>query len=189
MVRTAEHSGDNGVGVARTTKHLKKEQCQCSHGRCAHRQCRRARCLLTSEQAASPQASRCESRRGGRTFSAPAEASGLPFGQRPRACVVLPGCKARSHDDTAIAWRRRLRGLLHLHHPLRLDHSSVLRVSRADLPTLPHYQLILFHTEFFLGLLPATTQHSFPFREERDRRLSVCPALGSLHAEYGGLAL
>ena len=73
MVRTAEHSGDNGVGVARTTNHLKKEQCQCSRGRCAHRQCRRARCLLTSKQAASPQASRCESRRGGLTFSAPAE--------------------------------------------------------------------------------------------------------------------
>ena len=98
MVRTAEHSGDNGVGVARTTKHLKKEQCQCSRGRCAHRQCRRARCLLTSEQAASPQASRCESRRGGRTFSAPAEASGLPFGQRPRECVVLPPLAAHSRS-------------------------------------------------------------------------------------------
>ena len=96
-------------------------------------------------------------------------------------CDFLRGKQKQTSEDrrpTAIAWRRRLRGPLHLHHPLRLDHSSVLRVSRADLPTLPHHQPILFHTEFFLGLLPATTQLSFPFREERDRRLSVCPALG-----------
>ena len=91
------------------------------------------------------------------------------------------GAQKHTNEDrrpTAIAWRRRRRGLLHLHHPLRLDHSSVLRVSRADLPTLPHHQLTLFHTEFFLGLLPATTLQPLPFREERDRRLSVCPALG-----------
>ena len=96
-------------------------------------------------------------------------------------CDFLRGKQKQTSEDrrpTAIAWRRRLRGLLLLHHPLRLDHSSVLRVSRADLPTLPHHQLTLFHTEFFLGLLPATTLQPLPFREERDRRLSVCPALG-----------
>ena len=91
MVRTAEHSGDNGVGVARTTDHLNESNVNTVAG-VAPTQCRRARRLLTSEQAASPQASRCGSQRGGLTFSAPAKRVGCIL-----SSGLLPGCVARSH--------------------------------------------------------------------------------------------
>ena len=91
MVRTAEHSGDNGVGVARTTDHL-REQFQRSRGRCAHAMpaCP-ALARFRAGRLATGQPLWIAARRA--HFQCAGETSGLHFEQRPLA--RLRGAVAR----------------------------------------------------------------------------------------------